>query len=111
MVCPHHPTLKVLFCILQKIRKVCCVKLSDCLERVPTIRKKPPTSSSWLHVKTFGMLPSVSQERPRHLRFAKKVAKCRALTSRKRDKTPPTLFEILKIEDLEWNVRIYEHGK
>ena len=49
------------------------------------------------------MLPSVSQERPRHLRFAKKVSKCRALTSRKRDKTPPTLFEILKIEDLEWN--------
>ena len=35
----------------------------------------------------------------------KKVTKCRALTSRKRDKTPPTLFEILKIEDLEWNVR------
>ena len=52
------------------------------------------------------MLPSVSQEQAHHLRFAKK-GQCRALTSRKRDKTPPTLFEILKIEDLEiqveWN--------
>ena len=74
MGCPQHPTLKVLlkvlFCIIAKLKSV---ELRDCLERVLTIRKKkPPPSSSWLHVKTFGMLPSVSQERPRHLRFAKK---------------------------------------
>ena len=72
MGCPQHPTLKVLFSIIAKLKSMLSVELRDCLERVLTIRKKPPPSSSWLHVKTFGMLPSVSQERPRHLRFAKK---------------------------------------
>ena len=41
--CPQHPTLKVLFCIIAKLKSLLCVELRDCLERVPTIRKKAST--------------------------------------------------------------------